>query len=231
MAESALELVGVTKTYRSDAELVKVFDDFDFTLRAGEFVVVNGPSGVGKSTLLHIAGGLDAPDGGTVSVAGQDLWAMRNRARAAFRRRHLGFVFQFFNLVPMLTAIQNVSLPLVLDGVPSRAADARAEVLLERVGLGDRGRHRPAELSGGQMHRVAIARALVARPSIVLADEPTGNLDSHASAQILELLRSLSDEDGTAVVVVTHDRAAARYGTRELQLVDGRAYVGPMEGR
>ena len=140
--------------------------DFDFTLEAGEFVVVTGPSGAGKSTLLHIAGGLDAPDSGTVAVAGQDVWAMRAGARAAFRRRNLGFVFQFFNLVPMLTAVQNVSLPLVLDGVAARSADARAEELLERVGLGDRARHRPAELSGGQMQRVAVARALVARPSL-----------------------------------------------------------------
>jgi ABC-type lipoprotein export system ATPase subunit len=224
-----LQLAGVTKKYRSGDEQVHVLVDFDFALRAGEFVVVNGPSGVGKSTLLHIAGGLDAPDSGTVSVAGQDLWTMRAGARAAFRRRNLGFVFQFFNLVPMLTAVENVSLPLVLDGVPARSADARAEELLERVGLGDRARHRPAELSGGQMQRVAIARALVARPSIVLADEPTGNLDSHSSTEVLDLLRALSDEDGAAVVVVTHDRAAARYGSRELHLVDGRAYAAPIE--
>jgi ABC-type lipoprotein export system ATPase subunit len=226
-----LQLTGVTKKYRTGDEQVHVLVDFDFALRAGEFAVVNGPSGVGKSTLLHIAGGLDAPDSGTVSVAGQDLWTMRAGARAAFRRRNLGFVFQFFNLVPMLTAVQNVSLPLVLDGMSARTADARAEELLERVGLGDRARHRPAELSGGQMQRVAIARALVARPSIVLADEPTGNLDSHSSAQILNLLRSLSDEDGAAVVVVTHDRAVARYGTRELHLVDGCAYPAPVGGR
>ncbi len=144
-------------------------------------------------------------------------------ARAAFRRRNLGFVFQFFNLVPMLTAVENVSLPLVLDGMPARSADARAEEILERVGLGDRARHRPAELSGGQMQRVAVARALVAQPSLILADEPTGNLDSHSSTEVLDLLRSLSDEDGAAVVMVTHDQAAASYGSRELHLVDGRA--------
>jgi ABC-type lipoprotein export system ATPase subunit len=158
-----------------------------------------------------------------VAVAGQDVWAMSTGARAAFRRRNLGFVFQFFNLVPMLSAVGNVSLPLVLDGMAARSADARAAELLERVGLGDRARHRPAELSGGQMQRVAVARALVARPSLILADEPTGNLDSHSSAEVLDLLRSLSDEDGTAVVMVTHDQVAARYGSRELHLVDGRA--------
>ncbi|MGE5697996.1 MAG: ABC transporter ATP-binding protein [Candidatus Sericytochromatia bacterium] len=217
-----LQLKGVDKTYRRGDEQVHVLVNFDFTLCTGEFVVVTGPSGAGKSTLLHIAGGLDAPDNGTVAVAGQDIWSMKSGARAAFRRRNLGFVFQFFNLVPMLTAVQNVSLPLVLDGVPARAADARGTELLQRVGLGDRARHRPAELSGGQMQRVAVARALVARPSIVLADEPTGNLDRHSSTEVLELLRALANEDGTAVVMVTHDQAAARYGSREVHLVDGR---------
>jgi ABC-type lipoprotein export system ATPase subunit len=227
-----LQLAGVGKTYRRGDEQVKVLDDFDLTLHAGEFVVVTGPSGAGKSTLLHVAGGLDKPDIGTVTVDGQDVWAMRAGARAAFRRRNLGFVFQFFNLVPMLTAIENVSLPLVLDGMGARAADARAEELLRRVGLGDRVGHRPAELSGGQMQRVAVARALVAQPSIILADEPTGNLDSHSSTEVLALLRSLSDEDGAAVVLVTHDQAAAPYGTRELHLVDGRASAAPIiDGR
>ena len=218
-----LQLEGVNKTYHRGDERVYVLVDFELTLRAGEFVVVTGPSGAGKSTLLHVAGGLDAPDAGTVAVAGQDMWAMRAGARAAFRRRNLGFVFQFFNLVPMLTAVENVSLPLVLDGMPTRSADARGKELLNRVGLGDRAHHRPAELSGGQMQRVAVARALAARPSIVLADEPTGNLDSHSSADVLKLLRALSDEDGAAVVMVTHDPAAAGYGTRRVHLVDGRA--------
>lgn len=226
---AVLHLENVTKTYFRGDEQVRVLVDFDFTVQAGEFVVVTGPSGAGKSTLLHIAGGLDAPDSGTVAVAGQNVWELSTGARAAIRRRNLGFVFQFFNLVPMLTAVENVSLPLVLDGMPAKSADARAAELLERVGLGDRTRHRPAELSGGQMQRVAVARALVARPSIVLADEPTGNLDSHSSAEVLELLRSLSDEDGAAVVMVTHDQAAARYGSRELHLVDGRPSAPPGE--
>ena len=226
-----LALDGVNKTYRRGDEQVRVLVDFDFTMAAGEFVVVTGPSGAGKSTLLHIAGGLDPPDSGTVAVTGQDVWTMSTAARAAFRRRNLGLVFQFFNLVPMLTAVQNVSLPLVLDGVAARTADARAEELLDRVGLGDRARHRPAELSGGQMQRVAVARALVARPSLILADEPTGNLDSHSSTEVLDLLRSLSDQDGAAVVMVTHDQAAARYGSRELHLVDGRGCAAPVGER
>ncbi|WP_234825594.1 ABC transporter ATP-binding protein [Mycolicibacter senuensis] len=218
-----LRLAGVAKTYRSGDEQVPVLVDFDFSVSPAEFVVVTGPSGVGKSTLLHIAGVLDAPDSGAVAVAGQDVWAMSARERAVFRRRHLGFVFQFFNLVPTLTAVENVSLPLVLDGTPARSADACAEELLRRVGLGNRACHRPAELSGGQLQRVALARALVARPALVLADEPTGNLDRQASSEVLELLRGLSVEDGTAVVMVTHDPVAARYGSRELHLVDGRA--------
>lgn len=220
-----LKLQGVTKTHRRGGEWVYALRGIDLSLAAGEFVVVTGPSGSGKSTLLHVAGGLDTPDSGTVAVAGEDLWKMRRGARAAFRRRNLGFVFQFFNLVPMLTAVQNVSLPLVMDGMATRAADARAEELLHRVGLGDRAGHLPTELSGGQMQRVAVARALVARPSIILADEPTGNLDRHSSTEVLELMRSLADEDGAAVVMVTHDQSAACYGSRELHLVDGCAYA------
>ena len=149
-----LQLKAVNKTYRRGDEKLHVLVDFDFTLDAGEFVVVTGASGQ-ASDLLHVAGGLDAPDSGTVAVTGQDVWSMSSGARAAFRRRNLGFVFQFFNLVPMLTAVENVSLPLV-DGAPARSADARAKELLERIGLGDRAQHRPAELSGGQMQRVAV---------------------------------------------------------------------------
>ena len=223
MSESTvLRLAGVVKNYRAGQERVQVLHGLDFALYPGEFVAVTGPSGSGKSTLLHVAGGLDAPDEGTVSVAGNDMWAMSSRARAAFRRRHLGFVFQFFNLVPTLSAVENVSLPLVLDGVAARTADARALELLQRVGLGDRARHRPAELSGGQMQRVAVARALVAGPSIILADEPTGNLDSRSSTAVLELLRTLADEERTAVILVTHDQTAASYGSREVHIVDGR---------
>lgn len=218
-----LQLQGVFKSHRRGDERVHALRDIDLSLAATEFVVVTGPSGSGKSTLLHVAGGLDTPDSGTVVVAGQEMWSMKAGARAAFRRRNVGFVFQFFNLVPMLNAVQNVSLPLVLDGMPTRVADKRAEELLDRVGLADRARHLPAELSGGQMQRVAVARALAARPAIILADEPTGNLDRHSSIEILELLRSLANDEGAAIVMVTHDQAAALYGSRELHLLDGCA--------
>lgn len=217
-----LQLKGVNKKYRSGDEQVHVLLDFDFTLATGEFVVISGPSGAGKSTLLHIAGGLDAPDNGTVAVAGQDIWSMSAATRAAFRRRNLGFVFQFFNLVPMLTAVENVSLPLVLDGMRARAADARAEELLARVGLGDRARHRPAELSGGQMQRVAVARALVARPSIVLADEPTGNLDEKTRDDIVGVLESVWRERGKTLILVTHDSSVAARAPRLVRLHEGR---------
>ncbi|MCP9619070.1 ABC transporter ATP-binding protein [Nocardia otitidiscaviarum] len=218
-----LELNAVSKSYLRGEERVHALRDLDLTVSAGEFVIVTGPSGAGKSTLLHVAGGLDAPDSGTVTVRGEDIWALSATARSAFRRRSLGFVFQFFNLVPMLDAVENVSLPLVLDGVPARTADARARELLERVGLGDRARHRPGELSGGQMQRVSVARAMVARPALLLADEPTGNLDSTSSDAVLSLLRELAEENDTAVIVVTHDPAASPYGTRHIGLVDGRA--------
>ncbi|MBF6136348.1 ABC transporter ATP-binding protein [Nocardia otitidiscaviarum] len=218
-----LELSAVSKSYLRGEERVHALRDLDLTVSAGEFVIVTGPSGAGKSTLLHVAGGLDAPDSGTVTVRGEDIWALSATARSAFRRRSLGFVFQFFNLVPMLDAVENVSLPLVLDGIPARTADARARELLERVGLGDRARHRPGELSGGQMQRVSVARAMVARPALLLADEPTGNLDSTSSDAVLSLLRELAEENETAVIVVTHDPAASPYGTRHIGLVDGRA--------
>ncbi|WP_231896906.1 ABC transporter ATP-binding protein [Mycobacteroides stephanolepidis] len=217
-----LRLEKVSRTYVRGDEQVHSLSNFDFSVEPGEFVVVTGPSGAGKSTLLHVAGGLDAPDSGTVTFEGEDVWKMSTSARAAFRRRKLGFVFQFFNLVPMLSAVENVSLPLVLDGVPAKEADARAAELLERIGLGDRARHKPSELSGGQMQRVTVARALVARPALLLADEPTGNLDSKSSTAVLELLKSLAEQEGSAVVVVTHDGATAEFASREVRLVDGQ---------
>ncbi|MEV6275146.1 ABC transporter ATP-binding protein [Nocardia sp. NPDC051832] len=226
-----LELSGVTKTYERGGERIHALREFDCTVDAGEFVVVTGPSGSGKSTLLHVGGGLDAPDAGRVRFRGDDIWAMKGNARSAFRRRNLGFVFQFFNLVPMLTAVENVSLPLVLDGVPARLADERARKLLTRVGLGSRAEHRPAELSGGQMQRVSVARAMAAEPALLLADEPTGNLDSHSSAEVLALLRELAAEQDAAVIMVTHDPSVVEFGSRHITLVDGRVQETVREGQ
>ncbi|MBF6216089.1 ABC transporter ATP-binding protein [Nocardia puris] len=222
-AGRVLRLEGVSKSFHRGGELVRALAEVDFAVGPGEFVVVTGPSGAGKSTLLHVAAGLEPPDAGRVLFGDEDIAALRPNRRAAFRRRHLGFVYQSFNLVPTLSAVHNVSLPLLLDGVPARIADARATALLERVGLGDRTGHLPAELSGGQMQRVSVARALVAEPAVLLADEPTGNLDTRSSESVLTLLRDVADEQGTAVVMVTHDAAAVEYGTRQLVLVDGRA--------
>ena len=185
----------------------------------GELVAVMGPSGSGKSTLMHILAALDVPTTGTVAIAGQDVGSLGDREVTLLRRQHIGFVFQFFNLLPMLTAEENVVLPLSIAG--EKPEKAFLEDLLKRLGLSDRRSHRPSELSGGQQQRVAIARALVSQPSVVLADEPTGNLDSATSHEILKLLRSATEEYGQTTVMVTHDAAAAAIAGRILFLSDG----------
>jgi putative ABC transport system ATP-binding protein len=187
-----------------------------------EFVAIVGPSGSGKSTLLHLMAGLDVPDAGEVFVGGERLATLTDDALTVLRRRKIGVVFQFFNLLPMLTAEENVALPLVLDGQRLRAVRPRARAMLERVGLGHRVRHRPDQLSGGEMQRVAIARALVTEPLLLLADEPTGNLDSHTGEEILALVRDLADRHAQAVVMVTHDARAAAYAQRIVAMRDGR---------
>jgi ABC-type lipoprotein export system ATPase subunit len=198
---------------------VRALDGVDLDVSAGDLIVLRGTSGAGKSTLLHVAGGLDRPDAGRVRAGDVDVYGLRSSARARWRRRHVGLVFQFFNLVPTLDAVRNVALPLLFDGVAPRAAYAAATDLLWRVGLGDRQRHLPSELSGGQMQRVAVARALVHDPAVVLADEPTGNLDSRSSADVLTLLEDVA-RAGTAVVLATHERAAVT--GIDLWLEDGR---------
>jgi ABC-type lipoprotein export system ATPase subunit len=189
-------------------------------LHPGELVALVGRSGCGKSTLLHLAGGLADPDAGRISVAGSDLGRLSARDRAALRRRHVGFVFQAFHLLSGLTAEENVALPLVLDGARD-AVDAARE-LLDRVGLGHRRSHYPAELSGGEMQRVAIARALICRPGLVLADEPTGSLDSLTGASVLSVLQSMVSEAGAAMLLATHDHKVASRADRVLTLSDGR---------
>jgi len=224
-----LQLVAVSKRYaQGDAEIT-VLDGVDLTVDPGEAVALVGPSGSGKSTLLHLAGGLDRPDAGQVLLDGRDLGTLSVGERAVLRRQRIGFIFQFFHLVPGLTVAENVELPLLLDG--RRDRDGKVPELLERVGLGHRAGHQPGQLSGGEMQRTAIARALVADPEIVLADEPTGNLDSASGAVILDLLAEAVRDAGCALVLVTHDAGAARRGDRVLHLRDGRFEAAAASGR
>ena len=222
-----LELQGVVKHYRRGAEEVVALDGVDLVVGAGEAVALVGPSGSGKSTLLHLAGGLDVPDAGTVRVDGRDLADLGVAARARLRRREIGFVFQFFHLLPSLTVAENVELPLLLDGRRGRPARAAVAEVLDRVGVGNRAGHLPGELSGGEMQRTAIARALVGGPRLVLADEPTGNLDSATGRAVLDLLSGLVRDAGTTLVMVTHDEAAATRTGRVVRLLDGHLVAGP----
>jgi len=216
-----VQLDEVTRAYARGQHVVRALDQVSLKIEQGEFVAVVGPSGAGKSTLLHLVGGLDAPTSGTVRIGGEDLARLSDSARAAFRRTRLGFVFQFFNLLPTMSAWENVALPRILDGTRLSHARGDAERLLERVGLSHRAGHRPSELSGGELQRVAVARALVMDPALVLADEPTGNLDSEAGAEVLDLLASCALDDGRTVVMVTHNPAAAARARRVVTLTDG----------
>ncbi len=224
-AGTALRLEGVSRVYgRGDTE-VHALDRVDLALAGGSFTAVMGPSGSGKSTLLHCAAGLDRPTGGSVSVCGRPLAGMGEDQLARFRRQHLGFVFQGSNLLPYLTAAQNVALPLRLAG---RRVDRRAvHTALAEVSLADRAEHLPAELSGGQQQRVAVARSLVTRPAVLFADEPTGALDSVAAREVLGLLRAAADARGQTIVMVTHDPVAASWADSVVFLADGRL-VGTM---
>ncbi len=213
---------GLRKTYTLGKRDVEVLQGIDLQVRRGEVVVVVGASGAGKSTLLHLLGGLDAPSTGQVDLDGVSLFSMSSAARTRLRNERIGFVFQSYNLLPELDALENVCLPAMLG--PRRPADLaeRGSRLLQAVGLGERLEHRPAELSGGEQQRVAIARALINRPSLLLADEPTGNLDSKTSESILDLLWQLRAESGTTMVMVTHDEHIAKRGERVLEIADGR---------
>jgi putative ABC transport system ATP-binding protein len=193
----------------------------DFTVEKGEFVAIMGPSGSGKSTLLHLLGGLDKPSDGEVNLAGRRLSIMNDNEATLVRRHNVGFVFQFFNLLPTLTAEENVALPLIIDGQNLRKHRGRIDAMLELVGLAERAHHRPDQLSGGEQQRVSVARALVTEPAIVLADEPTGNLDTKTGMAIMDLLRRSCDELGQTIVVVTHDPRAAAYADRVVFLGDG----------
>jgi len=212
----------LTKVYGHGATAVHALNGVNLTIQPGEFVAVMGPSGCGKSTLLHLIGGLDRPTSGHVLVDGQDLTQLSDDQVTAIRRRKIGFVFQFFNLIPVLNALENAALPMILDGIRPAEAHKRAQEWLERVGLGHRLEHRPSELSGGEQQRVAIARALASDPALILADEPTGNLDSRASEEIASLLRQIASTWERTILMVTHDARIAAYADRIVFLKDGK---------
>jgi len=220
-AAPPLVVTALEKRYRTAGGEVPALRGVELTVERGEFVAIMGASGSGKSTLLHAACGLTGVDAGSVAVAGETLAGMDDAALTRFRRHHLGIVFQAFNLIPVLSARDNAALPLTLDGTPAAEAAVKADAALAAVGLAERAEHRPDQLSGGEQQRVAIARALVAEPALIVADEPTGNLDSATTDRICKLLRELCDQ-GRTVVVVTHEPAVARWADRVVVLADGR---------
>lgn len=217
-----LEMTNVTKTYRVGGQTVRALDSISLALSGGEFVSVVGPSGAGKSTLLHLLGALDRPDSGSIRFQGEEIGDLKDDQQSEFRRHSVGFVFQFFNLLPTMTAWENVAVPSLLDGGRMSKVKSRALDLLALVDLRDRAEHRPSELSGGQMQRVAVARALMMDPSLILADEPTGNLDTKTGAAIMALLTDIAHQHDRAVVMVTHNLDAAAATDRVITLTDGR---------
>jgi putative ABC transport system ATP-binding protein len=222
MAEDgSIQLRQVTKTYRLGDEVVHALDKVDITIASGEFLAITGPSGSGKSTLANIIGGLDTPTDGSVLIAGQDLSKVSDKELSRYRNKNIGFVFQSFNLQPTYTALENVMLPLVLGRMGIKERQARAAACLETVGLAERMRHKPAQLSGGQRQRVAIARALANSPAVIIADEPTGNLDSQRGEEIMQVLRQLNKE-GITLIIITHDPAVAKQAHRVVSIHDGK---------
>jgi putative ABC transport system ATP-binding protein len=216
-----MELQDVAKSYPQGRRMVHALRGVSLKISAGEFVSIVGPSGSGKSTLMHLLGALDVPTSGRVWFDGRDLETMSDPERSLLRRNRIGFIFQFFNLLPTLTAVENVALPMLLGGAPRKQARDKALAGLNQVGLSDRAGHFPEELSGGEMQRVAIARALVTEPEAILCDEPTGNLDSVTSKEILTMLRGLPEAGRRSLVMVTHDPQAAAYGDRLITIRDG----------
>jgi putative ABC transport system ATP-binding protein len=221
MSESLVQIRALTKHYTRGKQTVEVLHGIDLDIPKGDFVALMGPSGSGKTTLLNLIGGLDTPTSGSVSVEGRRIDQMSGGELAAWRAHHVGFVFQFYNLLPVLTAQKNVELPLLLASMGGAERTKRAQVALQLVGLGDRGGHKPSELSGGQEQRVAIARALVTDPTLLICDEPTGDLDRKTADEILTLLQVLNREHGKTIVMVTHDPKAAEFATHTVHLDKG----------
>jgi putative ABC transport system ATP-binding protein len=221
MAAPIVQVRDLTKVYQQGEIEVLALDRITLDIAAGEFVALMGPSGSGKSTLLHIIAGVDRPTNGQCLVHGTDVGTLNETALAEWRNRHVGFVFQTFNLIPVLTAFENVELPLLLTSLTGKERRTHTEAALELVGLADRMKHLPRQLSGGQEQRVAIARALVTDPTLLVADEPTGNLDAHSAAEVLGLLQSLNRAAGKTIIMVTHDPKAAAYAGRILHLEKG----------
>jgi len=218
---TVLDARGVARTFRQGPIDLKVLEDVNLTVRAGERLAIIGASGSGKTTLLQILGGLDQPTAGTVHIAGNDIHALAEKPRGELRNRTLGFVYQFHHLLPEFSALENVAMPLLVRREPKQAAEQRARAILERVGLGERLVHRPHELSGGERQRAAVARALVTNPRIVLADEPTGNLDGSNAESVFALMLELNRESGTSLIVVTHDTRLAARMDRILEIKRG----------
>jgi putative ABC transport system ATP-binding protein len=221
MSAADIELVDVRKVYRKGRNAISALDGLSLHVASGSFVVIMGPSGSGKSTLLHLVGGLDAPTAGTVRVGDAQLEQMSERGLTAWRSRHVGFIFQMYYLVPVLTAAQNIELPLLLFHMTGKERRQRVRTALDVVGLSDRMDHRPSQLSGGEEQRVAIARAIVTDPDVILADEPTGDLDARTSEEILSLLSLLHAQYGKTIVMVTHDPRGAAHGQRVVHLDKG----------
>ena len=217
-----IKLTGINKIYRTNEIETVALENVNLEVNKGEFLSIMGPSGCGKSTLLNIMGLLDAPTGGTIEIAGTKVDGMKDKELAAFRNRKLGFVFQSFHLINSLNVLANVELPLLYRKVSSKERRRLAEEVLQKVGLSHRMRHMPTQLSGGQCQRVAIARAIIGNPEIILADEPTGNLDSKMGAEVMELLHRLNKEDGRTIVMVTHNEEQARQTSRTIRFFDGR---------
>lgn len=219
--DNIVEVVHLWKSFKIGTDEIEVLKDINLNIKKGEFISIMGPSGSGKSTLLYLIGGLDSPTGGYISIMGDKLSSMNDRKESLLRRRHIGFVFQFYNLIPNLNVEDNIMLPILLDGKKISDYKDRMNELIEAVGLSERKRHTPRELSGGQQQRVAIARALINDPELILADEPTGNLDTKAGNEIMELLKNISETRKKTILLVTHSREAAEYSSKIINMKDG----------